>query len=255
MKGEAPCEVRNIKMMRFDSFIFTSAGGREVNEDHAGSGKLPDGEIFIVADGLGGHTCGDVASDCIVRSMLEAPQPDGSVPPEKWLEDTINAANAKLAELRAAQNKSMKSTVAALAVTGGRAYWANVGDSRVYYFHRNDIEAITEDHSVAFKKFRSGEISRDMIGKDEDQSGLLRSLGGNDRNTPDVGCSGHAVESGDAFVLCSDGVWEYVRDEEFLIDLLKSSSAAEWADYVLMRLMERLPSNNDNLSLITVRVL
>ena len=148
----------------------------------------------------------------------------------------------------------MKSTVAALAVSGGRAAWAKVGDSRVYYLHGRAIEKITEDHSVAYKKYKSGSITRAQIGMDEDQSCLLRVLGNSDRNKPDVGSPDSPIEPGDGFFLCSDGMWEYLLDEEILIDFLKAETAQDWAEQLLLRAMDRIRPKNDNLSLITVMV-
>ena len=146
----------------------------------------------------------------------------------------------------------MKTTVAALAVNGENAVWANVGDSRVYFIHGNSIHAYTNDHSVAYKKYKAGEITREQIGSDEDQSRLLRSLGSEERSEPDVYTADVPVESGDAFFLCSDGAWEYLMDEEILIDFLKSETAQHWAELMMLRIMERINGGNDNLSLLTV---
>lgn len=74
----------------------------------------------------------------------------------------------------------------AAAVNGDQAAWANVGDSRVYFIHRNNLHAYTNDHSVAFKKYKAGETTREQIASDEDQPRLLRSLGSEERNEPEL---------------------------------------------------------------------
>ena len=171
-----------------------------------------------------------------------------------WLETQIRQANANILELQQTRGGNMKSTVAALVINGTDAAWANVGDSRVYYLHNRAIAKITEDHSVAYKKYKSGEITRAQIGTDADQSCLLRALGNPERNQPDCGSAQHPIEPGDGFFLCSDGMWEYILDEEILVDFLKADTAQTWGELLQLRAMERVQSGNDNLSLITVKV-
>lgn len=240
--------------MILDSFIYSNAGGRERNEDFAGSVDWVNGGLFALADGLGGHCCGELASKCVVGVLLadDPPQDDEL---SDWLRRRVQAANEKLSELQKEKSVNMKSTIVALGIQDSKSSWVHVGDSRLYYFHRSSISAITEDHSVAYKKFKAGEITRSQIGQDVDQPCLLRSLGSSDHFQPDLASCGDALEPGDAFLLCTDGVWEYLRDEEMLIDLLKAETAKEWAELMLLRVMERIQSGNDNLSLITVLVL
>lgn len=117
-----------------------------------------------------------------------------------------------------------------------------------------DKSYCTNDHSVAFKKYKSGEITREQIAADEDQSSLLRSLGNNDRYKPEIYSPNIEIGKGDAFFLCSDGAWEYLRDEEILIDFLKSETARQWSELLMLRIMERVNGRNDNLSLLTIIV-
>ena len=168
------------------------------------------------------------------------------------LKEKIAKANRAILCLQQEKGAVMKTTVAALAVNGDKAVWANVGDSRVYFIHKNSIHSYTEDHSVAYKKYKAGEITREQIGMDEDQSRLLRSLGSEERSEPDVYTADVPLEAGDAFFLCSDGAWEYLMDEEILIDFLKSETAEHWAELMILRIMERVRGENDNLSLLTV---
>ena len=239
--------------MTLDSYLFTNQGGRFYNQDAVGSSELPGGGIFVVADGLGGHLDGELASKCVVDTILDKHSAQGESLTD-WLEARIKEANAKILELQEQRRSNMKSTVAALVVNGSDAAWANVGDSRVYYLHNRAIADITEDHSVAYKKYKSGEITRAQIGTDEDQSCLLRVLGNPDRNQPECHGPRQPIEPGDGFFLCSDGMWEYILDEEILVDFLKADSAQTWGELLQLRAMERIRSGNDNLSLITVKV-
>lgn len=237
--------------MIFDTYGYSSPGGRPYNEDAVGSLAEGDHGIFVVADGLGGHSCGEVASACVRDTLLDGfPCRDGD--PAGWLEAQIAEANQRVLALQRERNTVLKSTVAALYIMGSRAIWAHAGDSRLYYIHEGRLKAYTEDHSVAYKKYKAGEITRKEIAFDEDQSRLLRSIGGLDHNEPVIRIYEEFLSLGDAFLLCSDGAWEFLDDEEIAIDLLKSKCAKQWAEYLLLRMMERIQGGNDNMTLLTL---
>lgn len=237
--------------MIFDKFIYTNKGGRSTNEDSAGAEEYGESGIFVVADGLGGHRLGEVASACVRDTLLEEWRPDGKNR-SLWLKDVIAKANSRVLTLQEEKKCVMKSTVVVLTIDGDEAVWANVGDSRLYYLHESRIYTFTEDHTVSYKKYKAGEITRDQICQDEDQTCLLRSVGSMDRNEPDIYKCDVPLEAGDAFLLCSDGVWEYLKEEEMLIDLLKAENAKEWAELLLLRMMARIKEGNDNLTLLTL---
>ena len=239
-------------MKELDSFVFTGRGGREYNQDAVGTNKYATGSIFVLADGLGGHLHGEVASETVCQILLAEPPPEDDV--SEWLRERITESNEALLKLQKENSCSMKSTVVVLLIQEEQVYWAHVGDSRLYYLHGGEIAFCTEDHSVAYKKYKAGEITRDQIGQDEDQSQLLRALGNQERGNADFHSDEITMESGDGFLLCSDGVWAYLHDEEILTDLLKADTAREWGESLLLRVMERVGSENDNLSLITVFV-
>lgn len=237
--------------MVFDVFVYTNQGGRAYNEDSAGLKQEGADGIFVVADGLGGHQFGEVASACVKDVLLDGWRP-GEENREEWIRQRIAEANRQVLAIARERKSVLKSTVVALVIEGEQAIWANVGDSRLYYLHKDRIEHVTEDHSVAYKKYKAGEITREQIGQDEDQSCLLRAVGSEDRNEPDVCVCDVPLEAGDAFMLCTDGVWEYLKDEEILIDLLKAETAEEWAELLLLRVMGRIDGENDNLTLLTL---
>lgn len=238
--------------MIYDVYEYTNEGGRSYNEDSVTHDIYGNSGLFAVADGLGGHQYGEVASECVCYTLLEEWQRAGGDTSAQWLEDTIELANQKVLELQKEKKADLKSTVVALAINNGRAVWANVGDSRLYYIHNSRIEAVTNDHSVAFKRYKAGEISRDDIRTDADQSGLLRAVGNVERHQPEVYDYDVIVQPRDAFMLCTDGMWEYLSDEEVLFELLKSRDAKEWSERLLLRLMNRIKGNNDNLTILTV---
>lgn len=237
--------------MTFDVYEFSNRGGRSYNEDSVGFRTRGDSGIFVVADGLGGHSCGEAASACVRDTLLEEiPGPDEDY--VRWFEERMTEANRRVLALQEERGVVMKSTAAALCIRGDRAAWAHVGDSRLYYIHENRLKFCTEDHSVAYKKYKAGEISRREIAFDEDQSRLLRSIGGNDHNQPVICEYEEILSPGDAFFLCSDGVWEFLEEEEIVIDLLKSQNAVQWAESLLLRMMDRVNGENDNLSMLAI---
>lgn len=237
--------------MNFDVYEFSNAGGRGYNEDATGFKTYGDSGIFIVADGLGGHSHGELASSCVRDTLLEGWNPmTGDW--YKWMGDQIEEANLRVLSLQEQKKAVMKSTVVVLVIDGNKAVWAHTGDSRLYFVHNGFIQCVTEDHSVAYKKYKAGEIRREDIAIDEDQSQLLRTLGGTDRYEPDIHVCGESLASGDAFLLCSDGAWEYLREEEILIDLIKSENAKRWTELLLLRMMDRISGDNDNLSILAV---
>ncbi|MCM1092215.1 MAG: protein phosphatase 2C domain-containing protein [Butyrivibrio sp.] len=240
--------------MNLDSFAFTTEGGRSYNEDFIAYRENGDRAIYVVADGLGGHLNGEMASACVADSLICAWESSGNEEWGKWLNEQTALANQRLLELQREKRSNMKSTLATLLIDGQQAFWGNVGDSRVYYLHNRAVADITEDHSVAYKKYKAGQITKAQLGHDEDQSCLLRVLGNTERWEPDLYECGESIVPGDGFVLCSDGLWEYVYDEEILIDFLKSETAREWAEHLLLRAIDRIQNDNDNMSLMTVIV-
>ena len=241
--------------MIIDSYSFSDKGGREENQDSIIAEVHDKNGIFVVADGLGGHRGGRAAAECVSSVICETWKskiPEEAECNEEWMNKAFEAANDGVMQLQLTEACQMRSTAAVLLISGNTAVWANAGDSRVYKIHHGKLESVTEDHSVAYRKFKAGEISKEQIASDEDQSHLLKDLGNEDRWRPAV-YSGSA-EPGDCFLLCSDGLWEYVYDTEILVDSLKSFSARGWARLLLLRAIERVRPGNDNLSLITVMI-
>lgn len=256
--------------MKLESFVFSDIGSREENQDRTAFAESGERGLYLIADGLGGHRNGRMAADCAADRVLvswkkdnadtgkpiqiEAEKDAAEMPVDSVrLTEWIRQANDVILAMQKEQSCQAKSTMAVLMVNHTRATWAHTGDSRIYRLHDGQIASVTEDHSVAFKKYKAGEIRKEDIPTDEDQSSLLRSLGTEKRWEPTVDGT-DTLEAGDAFLLCSDGFWEYVLDEEILVDCLKAESAKEWASLMLLRAAERIKQGNDNLSLITVMV-
>lgn len=237
--------------MEFDVFEYTSRGGRTVNEDCAGYSISEEFGVFLVADGLGGHSLGEVASATVKDIVLREIKESNSELPIR-IEETVEKANEAVLNIQKERKQILKSTLALLVVSELDIFLTNVGDSRVYMFRNGEIVKYTNDHSVAYKKYKAGEITREEIGFDEDQSSLLRAIGNEERYGAEIHDMNLAPQIGDAFLLCSDGFWEYVKDLEMLIDLEKSESAEEWGNRLLKRAINRVNGDNDNITVVTV---
>lgn len=234
--------------MRISAYCYTNRGGRDHNEDSvrcfAGEGR----GAFVVADGLGGHGKGEVASALAADALFQGCS-DSAPGPEDLLELFRQANETVMSGQREPGQEEMKTTAVVLSIDGDRAAWGHIGDSRLYRFSGGTLTQETRDHSVTFMKYLGGEISYMDICHDDDRSSLLRALG----KLPCKPEAGQAdLRPGEAFLLCSDGFWEYVYREEMLADLLKSETPEQWARNMLLRHIRRTPEGNDNFSLIAV---
>ena len=223
--------------MIIDSAKYTCAAGHDVNEDSC----LCRGDkgIFIVADGLGGHSSGEKASGAAISFFENNCQGNYT---EERLTALMEGANTQVLKY----GDGGKTTVAAAFIENGSFIYANAGDSRVYYFHDGKIIAQTKDHSVCQASADMGMIRPEDIRGNEDRSRLLKVLGGEEKLAIKKHYQPVGIQNGDAFLICSDGFWEYVYETEMEADLLKSSTAEEWLKYMLKRHILRAQNKGDN---------
>lgn len=221
---------------------YTDIGGRPANEDTVRQAAIGDGRLCIlVADGLGGHGGGAQASAAAADAICTLW--DGRADPGA-IRDWVLEANRRVLAIQTRQC-AMKTTLALLTLEPGRAVWAHVGDSRLYHFVDGRLDFQTRDHSVAQIGVMLGEITVDQIRFHEDRSRVLRALGQDEdlnvevREQP-LGPGRHA------FLLCSDGFWEYVIENEMEQALAQASDPEDWIARMRERLRGRVPPDNDN---------
>ena len=226
--------------MRIDTAVYSAEGGHDINEDS----YLCSTEkgVFIVADGLGGHERGEAASAAVIRFFTE--NCTGGYD-DKRIAELLKGANSCVYSLGEG-----RTTAAAGFAEKGMFRFANVGDSRVYYFSKGRLSAVTKDHSVCQAAIDMGTMSFSEIRGSEDRSKLLKVLGDKEelelkRKYPPI-----KICDGDAFLVCSDGFWEYVYETEMEIDLLKSARAHDWAKNMLKRHIRRAENKGDNYTVI-----
>lgn len=220
---------------------YTAQGGRAVNQDAVSLLENGRTTLAIVADGLGGHEAGEVASKqavSTINNMLQATKPS-----ENAIVDAITQANH---DIYALQNpaKKMRTTVAALWISSGLAIAANVGDTRIYQFRDGRIIYQSIDHSVAQMAVLVGELHPDDIRKSSDKNKLIRVLG--DATSPKVDTQVLSVQSGDRFLICSDGFWGVVTEHEMLASITRGTSAQKWLEQMRRKVDVFSDENQDN---------
>ncbi|MHC1685587.1 MAG: PP2C family serine/threonine-protein phosphatase [Clostridiaceae bacterium] len=237
--------------MEFKTAKITNKGSRDVNEDFCGYYINKKSYCCIVADGLGGHGSGEVASRTAVNSILESFK-------EKVyaLENAENYLKEAQDELIRIQNsnikyKAMRTTLNLLLIEENEALWAHIGDSRLYYFKDNIMKLRTKDHSVPQMLANAGEISEKEIRFHEDRNRLLRALGDPDSFKPQIG-NLTEIDKGDKFLICTDGFWEYVYEDEMEQALKLSNSPDEWLDLMGKILISHKNQDNDNYTAVAV---
>ena len=156
----------------------THPGTREINEDSTGEVVTQDVQCFIVADGLGGHGKGDIASKLAVSAFQKVFQ-ESQEPLQERMESAFAQAQADILEEQAKTHSQMqmKTTITALAVTDEHLFWGHIGDTRLYAFQYNRVKARTLDHSVPQMLVLAKEIRENEIRRHPDRNKLLRVLG------------------------------------------------------------------------------
>ena len=199
------------------TFSLTDIGKRRsVNQDYIYTseesvGNLPN--LFIVADGMGGHNAGDYASRATVEIMVSCMEKSAETEPRKLFEEAIKAANEAIRKKASEEPdyEGMGTTVVAATYKDGVLTVANVGDSRLYVVNR-EIKQITVDHSLVEEMVRMGGLDRENARNHPDKTIITRAVGANDTVEPDFFTT--VLEPEDTVLICSDGLTNMLEDEE-----------------------------------------
>lgn len=237
----------------FQTARLCEVGGRPNNEDFCAFLPLDNAACWVVADGLGAHNGGEIASKTAAEVVLESFRGNPEVS-TMALESHIAAAQEAILKRQQqdATVMSMRTTLVVLISDSHQAVWAHVGDSRLYRFQARGLIAQTEDHSVPQSLARAGEISPDQIRGHPDRNRLLRSLGEPGDVRASVLPAPTLLCDTDAFLLCTDGFWDHVLEIEMLADLVASASPGEWLGRAACRLRRRVRGEYDNYSALAI---
>ncbi|TCN25665.1 Stp1/IreP family PP2C-type Ser/Thr phosphatase [Mesobacillus foraminis] len=225
------------------------------NEDNGGIFTNQSGQrLAIVADGMGGHRAGDVASEMTIQSLKpeweKADKIHTAEEAEKWLETAIDHVNKRLFQ-HSQENmdcEGMGTTVVAAICTDLFATIANIGDSRGYILNESGFQQMTEDHSLVNELVRSGQISREDAEHHPRKNVLLRAVGTEENVEMDVKTI--MFEHGDCLLLCSDGLSNKVNQEE-IESILKQDVSLEEKASKLVSLANH-NGGEDNITLAIV---
>ncbi|MDO5397932.1 MAG: serine/threonine-protein phosphatase [bacterium] len=228
--------------MKFTSF--TDKGGRAVNDDYFAEAGMGNIHIFAAADGMGQN--GSAASSLAVKTIIEEFKVKPELSPAA-LKHYITRAQSAVLEIKA-YNQEYDNIGAALAVLitdGKRAVYANCGDARIYIFRGARISEVTEDHSEAFEAFESGDIEYREIRLSPDRHKLRRAIGDRISWEPDIS-DVIGISSGYSFLICTDGFWNLITEEEMEKAKRFTSSSSTWLKRMMKKVTSRLRKSSDN---------
>jgi serine/threonine protein phosphatase PrpC len=239
--------------MRFTVYQVSRKGGREKNEDRMGYCYTRDAGLFALADGMGGHPEGEVASQLALQTLAALFQRDSKptiADPLRFLHDAIIAGHHQL--LRYATQKALidtpRTTVVACLVQGNAAYWAHCGDSRLYMVRGEKLVARTRDHSYS-------ELQQTMshvvpMGERFNRNVLFTCLGSPGKPVVDT-VGPLLLQTGDRVLLCSDGLWGTVTDA-VITEQLARQTLSDAVPELVEQALRNGGAKSDNVSVLAL---
>lgn len=236
---------------------YSDQGGREYNEDSCIVVRQDNNLCAIVADGLGGHGGGKLASMTAINAVkecFEAKDPDVDVQAGDicmW----FDIANERVLEMQTRECE-MKTTMAliCLELGGDRVLTAHLGDTRIYHFVDGELSFMSFDHSVSRMAVLAGEISMEQIRFHSDRNKLLKAIGKGEEAVPEMKELSMDRSVLNAFLICTDGFWEYVTEAQMEETLRVAATPREWLESMRWYIQNTAKEGNDNNSAVAVFV-
>lgn len=236
------------------TFSMTDTGKRrKLNQDYVYTSENPVGNLpnlFLVADGMGGHNAGDYASCYAVESIVEEISLSYEKNPVRILKKAIESANAHIREksLETEEMSGMGTTLVAASCIGSRLQVANVGDSRLYLIHEQKITQITRDHSLVEEMVRMGGIDRESARNHPDKNIITRAIGAQD--TIEIDFFNEELTPGDMVLMCTDGLTNMLEDEEIRMILGGQRDIVEMAERLIAAANQN--GGKDNIAVVLI---
>ncbi len=224
-----------------------------MNQDYMYTSTTPVGSLpnlFVVADGMGGHNAGEYASRFTVDKMVEVISQYRQQEPVAAMKEALTEANSQLLEEAGADpsKSGMGTTVVAATVIGDLLHVANIGDSRLYVIDHEAIRQITRDHSLVEEMVRLGEMDKAAAKVHPDKNIITRAIG----VTRELAVDFFEVElrPGDMILLCSDGLTNMVEDEEIKEIVMEQKNIVEKAEKLINTANEN--GGKDNITVVLI---
>ena len=226
---------------------------RTENEDSLALHDIGNDALFVVADGMGGHDAGEVASGIAVDTVTQTVR-TGSArnneDPATAVMKAVQQANASVQQEALRKGSNMGTTLTVALVRDGIAYLASVGDSRAYWIKSGAITQITKDHSLVAKLVELGKLTKEEARTDPRSNLLLRTIGSEESVTVDT--YRFPLYRGGTLLLCTDGLWGEVSETE----ICKVCDEEPLTEVICARLVQQANGNGgkDNITAIVVKV-
>jgi protein phosphatase len=225
---------------------------REVNQDYVYVSDLPVGNLpnlFIVADGMGGHKAGEFASRFTVEVVKDELAKSTEEGPEAMIRQAITSANQRLLETAKQDSKleGMGTTLVVATVIERTLYFANVGDSRLYLLN-NDIKQVSKDHSLVQEMVRLGGIKQEDAKNHPDKNIITRAIGAKEQ--VEVDFYEYRLKKGDIVLMCTDGLSNMVEDTEILHIVKGSRDIVEAVEGLINKANKN--GGKDNIGIVAV---
>lgn len=241
--------------MKFTIYQASRQGGRKNNQDRVAYSYSRDALLMVVADGMGGHMHGEIAAQIAVQVMTDQFQKVAKprlADPMAFLDETTTLAHYAINDYAVEQDllEIPHTTCVAAVIQDDAAYWAHVGDSRLYLFSDGCLIARTEDHTAVAQMVRNGLITEEEAGTHPERNKVSNCLGG--YVTPQVECNVPIpLHDADTMLLCSDGIWGMINAHE-LSALLHAYTLEDAVRHLMDHAEFRGGEHGDNLSLIAM---
>jgi serine/threonine protein phosphatase PrpC len=206
-------------------------GKRSSNQDTVGEAFTDPLACFVVADGAGGHEGGEVASRVVVDAILKHFERAPGFGSDALLAYAASASDDVAArKLETPRYADMSTTVAALLVdcAKGQAMWGHLGDTRLYLFRNARLHAMSKDHSLTQQLIDAGYARAEQLRIHPQRNILFAAIGAEGDTEVELSAGAMALQPGDALLLCSDGLWEWVMEADMERTLAQSDSTEQW---------------------------
>jgi PPM family protein phosphatase len=217
--------------MKFTIYQNSRQGPRQYNQDRLAYSYSKDALLLVLADGMGGHRNGEIAAQLAVKTLTDAFQ-RLAVPalssPAKFLIEHVQQVHDMIENVTQAEDliESPRTTIVAAIIQRGYLYCTHVGDSRLYHFRNGHLLFRTEDHSVVQSLYKKGMISKEEMATHPYKNKIYNCLGGETPPQIDL-ADRHELFEGDTVLLCTDGVWGVISDQQIKEIIQRNSNITE----------------------------